>query len=204
MRTSPPRNHFQQGPARDRDRTPYSSSFSIPTKILRLVPPIPEGFQPIRGREAHPGFTRKTETTPEGLKHPQVPHQGRVQRLQALHEGHQRHETDPPDLHPICGPRPGGPTDDSPARQRWVPSHLAQPAPGGATEPLSPHERRIRLHRSPTPRNTNRTRRVHPAETSRGGAETLRARAFQSPSSSHPAAPIPPIPCLPQRRSASA
>jgi hypothetical protein len=34
-------------------------------------PPIPEGFQRIaRGREAHPGFTWETETTPEGLKPP--------------------------------------------------------------------------------------------------------------------------------------
>jgi hypothetical protein len=34
------------------------------------------------------------------------------------------------------GPRPGGPTDDSPARERWVPSTHAHPAPAGATEPL--------------------------------------------------------------------
>jgi hypothetical protein len=44
-------------------------------KDLRLVPPIPEGFQRLaRGREAHPGFTWERETTPEGLKNPQPSH----------------------------------------------------------------------------------------------------------------------------------
>ena len=36
------------------------------------------------------------------------------------------------------GNRPGGPTDDSPARERWVPSAHAQPDPAGATETLRP------------------------------------------------------------------
>ena len=40
-------------------------------------PPIPEGFQSIRGREAHPGFTWETESNPEGVKHLQAPHLGR-------------------------------------------------------------------------------------------------------------------------------
>jgi hypothetical protein len=51
-------------------------------KILRLVPPIPEGFQQIaRGREAHPGFTWETETTLEGLKHPSAPHLSRGSKV---------------------------------------------------------------------------------------------------------------------------
>ena len=33
------------------------------------------------------------------------------------------------------GTRPGGPPDDSPARERWVPSPQQHPAPAGATEP---------------------------------------------------------------------
>jgi hypothetical protein len=64
-------------------------------KTLRLDPPIPEGFERLaRGREAHPGFTWETETTPEGLKHPRPPHLVRVRKLPTLHEGHQQHETD--------------------------------------------------------------------------------------------------------------
>jgi hypothetical protein len=66
----------------------YSGSGSIPVKPLRPIPPIPEGFQQIaRGREAHPGFTWETKTTPEGLKHPRVPHQGRGQRLRFTTKG---------------------------------------------------------------------------------------------------------------------
>ena len=91
------------------------------------------------------------------------------------HEGHQRHESDPCNPGRSRGPRPGGPTDDSPARKRWVPSPHAQPAPAGATEPLPPHEHRIRLHRSSTPRNPNRISPIHPAEISRRGAEPLRS-----------------------------
>jgi hypothetical protein len=64
-------------------------------KDLRLVPPIPEGFQRLaRGREAHPGFTWKTETTPEGLKdsrpsHPagvRIPSRRACPRVRASHE----------------------------------------------------------------------------------------------------------------------
>jgi hypothetical protein len=33
------------------------------------------------------------------------------------------------------GPRPGGPSDDSPARERWVPSHHQHPAPAGRQIP---------------------------------------------------------------------
>jgi hypothetical protein len=47
------------------------------------------------------------------------------------HEVHQRHETKPRNRVPIRGPRPGGPSDGSPARQRWVPSpHENQPQRG--------------------------------------------------------------------------
>jgi hypothetical protein len=43
------------------------------------------------------------------------------------------------------GPRPGGPSDDSPARERWVPSHHQHPAPAGRQIP------RFFTHRTATP-----------------------------------------------------
>ena len=50
------------------------------------------------------------------------------------HEVHQRHETKPRNPVPIRGPRPGGPSDGSPARERWVPSpHEDQPRRGDRT-----------------------------------------------------------------------
>ena len=86
MRTSPPRKHSLWGLYRDepvrvrvRVRTTGSSSCSIQKKTRRTVPLIPEGFQ--RSREAHPGLTWEEETTPEGLKHPRAPHQGRGSKV---------------------------------------------------------------------------------------------------------------------------
>ena len=43
------------------------------------------------------------------------------------------------------GPRPGGPSDDSPARERWVPSLHQHPAPAGRQIP------RFFTHRTATP-----------------------------------------------------
>ena len=55
------------------------------------------------------------------------------------HEVHQRHETKPRNPEPIRGPRPGGPSDGSPARQRWVPSpHENQPQRGDRFPAASP------------------------------------------------------------------
>jgi hypothetical protein len=59
------------------------------------------------------------------------------------------------------GPRPGGPTDDSPARERWVPSPHEHPTPAGRQIPF-PHTNtsiRSRLQSSTTPRNTKRISR---------------------------------------------
>ena len=42
--------------------------------------------------------------------------------LMLNHEVHQRHESAPHIPGPSRGPKPGGPTDDSPARKRWGPS----------------------------------------------------------------------------------
>jgi hypothetical protein len=54
------------------------------------------------------------------------------------HEVHQRHESDPRNPGPSRAPRPGGPSDDSPARERWVPSpHENQPQRGDRYPPSS-------------------------------------------------------------------
>jgi hypothetical protein len=77
------------------------------------------------------------------------------------HEGHQRHESDPRNPGPTLGPRPGGPTDDSPALERWVPSHHQHPASAGRQNPF-PHTNtsiRSRHQSTTTPRNTNRISR---------------------------------------------
>jgi hypothetical protein len=62
---------------------------------------------------------------------------------------------------PSRGPRPGGPSDDSPARERWVPSPLWTPSPGRGDRTPSPTNARVRsrLHRPTTPRNTKRISR---------------------------------------------
>jgi len=63
------------------------------------------------------------------------------------HEVHQRHETKPRNPVPIRGPRPGGPSDGSPARERWVPSPHRNPAPAGRQIP------RCFTHRTAMPRS---------------------------------------------------
>ena len=47
------------------------------------------------------------------------------------HEAHQRHEPDPRNPGPSRGPRPGGPKDDNPSRECWVPSPHEHSAPAG-------------------------------------------------------------------------
>ncbi len=94
-----------------------------------------------------------------------------------LHEGHQGHETCQPTPSPThCptlrssrGPRPGGPSDDSPARERWVPSPHEHPAAAGRQNPFPPHEHEHPIaspehdntpeHEADKPRRTKR--RVH-------------------------------------------
>jgi hypothetical protein len=47
------------------------------------------------------------------------------------HEEHQRHESEPRNPGPSRGFRPGGPSENSPARERWVPPPHEHPVPAG-------------------------------------------------------------------------
>ncbi len=107
-----------------------------------------------------------------------------MRRLISLHERRQRHETDTRNPGPRRGTRPGGPSDDSPARERWVPSPMNIQSRQGRQNPF-PHTNtsiRSRHQSTTTPRNTKRICR----EAANVGSQRLLRHLFAPKSGSGP------------------
>ena len=154
----------------------------VPTRTRR-PPCVPLHGRGFLGPPQHPNKTRPLRTShPTGKPSPHASVSGSGS---ASVSKTQKEEPAPIPIHlGSLAPSkavPPGPEGRQMIAQRvsagFRPTKNTQPRQGRQNP--CPHEHRIRLHRSRTPRNTNRISPIHPAEFSRRGAEPLRATGNQ-------------------------